>query len=104
MAEHNEKAPQEDTPATSLPTDLYLPILDNIEDRSVLAKLCLIDRLFLDLAREKLYDFVWVRPCESRSALLASARLHIEKLYPILTGESGADRKVHTFSKSCMEL
>ncbi|KAJ9119119.1 hypothetical protein QFC22_003610 [Naganishia vaughanmartiniae] len=52
-------------PVTSLPPDLYLPILDNIEDRSLLAKLCLIDGLFLELAREKLYDFVWVRPFSS---------------------------------------
>lgn len=54
-----------------LPLDLYLPILENIENRCVLAKLCLVDRLFLELAREKLYEFVWVRPCKpSLSAIL----------------------------------
>ena len=49
---------------TQLPLDLYLPILEHIPDKSVLAKLCLVDRLFLELAREKLYEFVWVRPCK----------------------------------------
>ncbi|GHJ88840.1 hypothetical protein NliqN6_5242 [Naganishia liquefaciens] len=49
---------------TQLPLDLYLPILEHIPDKSVLAKLCLVDRLFLELAREKLYEFVWVRPWE----------------------------------------
>jgi hypothetical protein len=47
-----------------LPSDLYIPILENINDRAVLAKVCLVDRLFLELARERMYDFVWVRPCE----------------------------------------
>ncbi|KAJ9103208.1 hypothetical protein QFC21_002631 [Naganishia friedmannii] len=62
MADLNQDSAGEVVPVTSLPADLYLPILDNIEDRSVLAKICLVDRLFLELAREKLYDFVWVRP------------------------------------------
>jgi hypothetical protein len=46
-----------------LPSDLYLPILDHVHDNSQLAELCRVDRLFLELAREKLYAFVWVRPC-----------------------------------------
>lgn len=58
-----EQQESEDIP--QLPLDLYLPILDYIADRSVLATLCLVDRLFLELAREKLYEFVWVRPCKS---------------------------------------
>lgn len=57
------KQESEDIP--QLPLDLYLPILEYIPERSVLATLCLVDRLFLELAREKLYEFVWVRPCKS---------------------------------------
>jgi hypothetical protein len=58
-------SPQEEEDLTiQLPSDLYIPILEYIHDRAVLAKVCLVDRLFLELARERLYEFVWVRPCE----------------------------------------
>lgn len=56
---------EEEDLTIQLPPDLYIPILENIQDRAVLAKVCLVDRLFLELARERLYDFVWVRPCTS---------------------------------------
>jgi hypothetical protein len=56
-------SPQEEEDLTiQLPSDLYIPILEYIHDRAVLAKVCLVDRLFLELARERLYEFVWVRP------------------------------------------
>ncbi|KAJ9097422.1 hypothetical protein QFC19_006792 [Naganishia cerealis] len=64
MGDH-QSDPAGEVPVISLPTDLYLPILDNVEDKSLLAKVCLVDRLFLEMAREELYDFVWVRPWES---------------------------------------
>jgi hypothetical protein len=64
----NTPIPQEEEEdlTIQLPSDLYIPILENINDRAVLAKVCLVDRLFLELARERLYEFVWVRPCKSR--------------------------------------
>lgn len=54
---------EEEQPPIRLPSDLYLPILDHVHDNAQLAELCGVDRLFLELAREKLYAFVWVRPC-----------------------------------------
>lgn len=62
----DQEADQEQDSLIRLPPDLYLPILENVHDNAQLAEICRVDRLFLDLAREKLYTFVWVRPCMCR--------------------------------------
>jgi hypothetical protein len=80
---------EQDQVQIRLPSDLYHPIVDHVHDNAQLAELCGVDRLFLELAREKLYAFVWVRPCTYTS--FESYRP--SHLLPMI-GEPGADPKV----------
>lgn len=82
---------EEEQPPIRLPSDLYLPILDHVHDNAQLAELCGVDRLFLELAREKLYAFVWVRPC---MYLAAQGGLPSDNHRAHVAGEAGADPKV----------